>query len=155
MPPGVLTGTQQSLLGIIAIGDTWVRPIPSETRASIDILDDRQLRGSLDVAHDYARVRFAAPHLQAPRMTQSYQSTAGVKQGLLGALDQYLASIHYPIVRPALAMIPKSDIDAMYRVPRQSCVVVAVSCRAFSIKYLVHEFFLELNVLATNAGRLD
>jgi hypothetical protein len=48
-PPVALTGMQQSLLGTVAIGDTWVRSIPSEARASIDILDDRQRRGLLDV----------------------------------------------------------------------------------------------------------
>jgi hypothetical protein len=69
MPPGALTGTQQSLLCIIAIGDTRMRPILSEPRASIDVLDNCQLRDLFDVARNHARVRFTAPHLQAPRMT--------------------------------------------------------------------------------------
>jgi hypothetical protein len=46
MPPVALTGTQQSLLCIIAIG-TGMRPILSEPRASIDVLDDCQLRALL------------------------------------------------------------------------------------------------------------
>jgi hypothetical protein len=69
MPHGALTGTQQSLLCIIAIGDTRMRPILSEPRASIDVLDDCQLRALLDVMYYHARMRSAAPHLQAPRMT--------------------------------------------------------------------------------------
>jgi hypothetical protein len=94
------------------------------------------------------------PHISKRPACPSAARARQAEQRLLGALDQCLAGIRYPIVRAGLAIPAKNDIDAMYGIARQAPIVAAGSRRAFSLNRLVHEFFPELNDLATNAGRL-